>query len=130
MVEVEKIMKSLNVTKEEALEIIAYDKEVDKMSVREAESDLSQEQKAILKKMRSTGTKEKKAPTIYKLDNEKGKRSKKKNETKADLIKALAEFLKQYECLDVTITNAERQITFGKDGNNYDLTLIQKRQKK
>ena len=69
-----------------------------------------------------------------KVEHQKGKgnRSQRKpNEVKESIIKELAEFLREdaqgqlYE--EVTITNANRMITFIVNGKSYDLTLIEKR---
>jgi hypothetical protein len=60
------------------------------------------------------------------LDNTGEKRSRKKNDTKADLIAKFAELLEE-TAENVEITNAERQIAFTVGENKYELTLTQKR---
>ena len=89
------------------------------------------EHEKIARKYAKTGTR--KAPTVYKLDNEGGKRSRKENPTKASIISELAKFLEhdsENACVEVNITNKERQIAFKIGENAYELTLVQKRKPK
>ena len=118
-------MKKLGMTDEDIKELMGYDKEIDQG--KKGEYELTAEQQKISQEvMRTTG---KKKPTVYQLDNKEGKRSKKKNETKAGIIEKLANFLLE-NVENVEITNAERQIAFTMGENNYELTLVQKRQAK
>lgn len=119
MTEKEKLMTLLNLTEAEALEVIAYDKAVEKGKA--TEYGLTAEQKKVVSDMTKTGTR------IYNFSK---KREKKVNETKADLITYLAEKLTEWEVENIEIANAERQICFSVGGNKYDLTLTQKRKKK
>ena len=127
-------MRKLGMNDEEIKELMAYDKDVnaDKPKL---EHDLKGEKARIAQELtRTTGMKEKpkeekpaeKAPTVYKLDNTGGKRSRKKNDTKAELIAKFAELLEE-TAENVEITNAERQIAFTMGENSYELTLVQKR---
>lgn len=127
-------MRKLGMNDEEIKELMAYDKDVnaDKPKL---EHDLKGEKARIAQEItRTTGMKEKpkeeklaeKAPTVYKLDNTGGKRSRKKNDTKAELIAKFAELLEE-TAENVEITNAERQIAFTMGENSYELTLVQKR---
>ena len=77
----------------------------------------------MAKKMANAGTKK---PTVYKFDTKDKKR--KENPTKAGIIEYLSECLKDYD--NVVISNKERQITFSTAGENYELTLVQKRKPK
>ena len=118
-------MRKLGMTDEDIKELMNYDKDVEKGT--KGEYELTAEQQKVSQEvMRTTG---KKKPTVYQLDNKEGKRSKKKNETKAGLIEKLANFLLE-NAENVEITNAERQITFTMGENNYELTLVQKRKAK
>lgn len=111
---VEKLMKKLGCTREEALELIAYDKAVDKGA---DPYKLTPEQQKVAKKMCATGTKAK---------TEKVVKNHKKDAEKAEIISELAQFLT--EKVDfLEISNAERQIFFKIGENSYDLTLIKKR---
>lgn len=51
MEQVEKLMELLQCTEEQAKDIIACDKEIDKMTVAQCESDLSKDQKAFAKNL-------------------------------------------------------------------------------
>ena len=114
---IEEIMTLLQCTEEQAMDIIAKDKEIDKMSVRECESDLTQEQKASAKKARQGDRK----PTVYKFD----KRERKADLDKALLINELADAIGGVisQESDLTITNAERQIDFVYNGRKFRVVL-------
>jgi hypothetical protein len=93
--------------------------------------ELTAEQEKASKQARNSGTR--KAPTVYKLDNADGKRSRKENPTKAGIIAEIAKFLvenSENACENVEITNKERQIAFKIGENSYELTLVQKRKPK
>ena len=117
----EKLMRTLGCTEEEALDIIASDKAIDQG--KRVEFDLDPEREKMAKKMANAGTKK---PTVYKFDTKDKKR--KENPTKGGIIQYLYECLADYE--NVAITNKERQIAFSANGNDYELTLVQKRAKK
>lgn len=118
---VAKIMKSLKCSYEEAIQIIADDKEVDKMtSIKEVESDLTAEQKAVAKKSRQTGTKAK---------TESKPREKKADLAKAKLIKEVAKVLTELNA-EVEITNAEREINFQYGDRKFKILLTATREKK
>ena len=117
----EKLMRTLGCTEEEALDIIASDKAIDQG--KRVAFDLDPEREKMAKKMANAGTKK---PTIYKFDTKDKKR--KENPTKGGIIQYLYECLADYE--NVAITNKERQIAFSANGNDYELTLVQKRAKK
>lgn len=124
-----RIMEALHCTEEEAEQIMADDKEIDRG--KPMPFDLTADQEKIARKYAKTGTR--KAPTVYQLDNKGGKRSRKENPTKASIISELAKFLKddsENACVDVEITNKERQIAFKIGENSYELTLVQKRKPK
>lgn len=117
----EKLMRTLGCTEEEALDIIAQDKAIDQG--KRVEFDLDPEKEKMAKKMANAGTKK---PTVYKFDTKDRKR--KENPTKAGIIQYLYECLADYE--NVAITNKERQIKFCASGEDYELTLVQKRKAK
>lgn len=124
-----RIMEALHCTEAEAEQIMADDKKIDRGE--KMDFDLNTEQAKIAKKFTSTGTR--KSPTVYKLDNAGGKRSRKENPTKASIISELADFLIKHSenaCVNVEITNKERQIAFKIGDNSYELTLVQKRKPK
>ena len=124
-----RIMEALHCTEAEAEEIMKADKAIDRGEP--MPFDLTPEQEKVARKYAKIGSR--KTPTVYKLDNEGGKRSRKENPTKASIISELAQFLeKQSEnaCVEVTVTNKEGQITFKIGENSYELTLVQKRKPK
>lgn len=112
--EIQKMMKMLGCSEEEAREIVEADNAIDKG---EKLFELSPEQEKASKKARSTGTKK---PTIYNFDTTKKKR--KECPDKQHLINLLAESLK-IECQQVEVTNKERELTFEFNGIGYRLTL-------
>lgn len=127
--QIAKLMHILDCTEEEAKQIIADDKAIDRGE--KMPFDLDADKEKIAKQYTKTGTR--KAPTVYKLDNEGGKRSRKENPTKAGIIAELAKFLEEQSenaCINIEITNKERQIAFTIGENNYELTLVQKRKPK
>ena len=122
-------MKKLGLSEKEIQELIAADAAIDKGE--KMPFDLTEEQAKEAKKYTKAGTK--KAPTVYKLDNADGKRSRKENPTKAGIIAEIAKFLvenSENACENVEITNKERQIAFKIGENCYELTLVQKRKPK
>ena len=125
----ERIMRILDVSAEEADEILKADKAIDRGE--RVSFDLSPEQEKMAKKFANVDTKQRKKPTVYNLDA-RGK-ARKENPTKASIIAELAKFLTENSenaCEMVEITNKERQIAFKIGENAYDLTLVQKRKPK
>jgi hypothetical protein len=112
--EVQKIMKALGLTEQEAKEMLEADRKIDKG---EKLFELTPEQEKASKKARSTGTKK---PTVYNFDTAKKKR--KECPDKQHLVNLLAEALGT-ECQKIEITNKERELTFEFNGIGYRLTL-------
>lgn len=137
--QVEKLMKALDITEEEAHEVMAYDKVVDKSKVKDTlPYDLTEAQEKISKEMRKSRkeappkpvTKEKNGPTIYALDNTQGKRSKKANPTKASIISVIQKAIEEHGVENLEVENPERLLSFTVDGNPYTITLTANRKKK
>jgi hypothetical protein len=114
------LMKSLDCSREEALDIILYDEEVEDGTV--TRFDWTDEQKANKKEM------------ARKIDHKKMngvKRERKPNELKEAIVAELAELLSEeaqgqvYE--NVKVTNPNRMIAFSVNGKNFELTLVEKR---
>ena len=125
----ERIMRVLDVSAEEADEILKADKAIDRGE--RVPFDLSPEKEKLAKKFANVDTKKRKKPTVYNLDAQ-GK-ARKENPTKASIIAELAKFLTENSenaCEMVEITNKERQIAFKIGENAYELTLVQKRKPK
>lgn len=122
-------MQKMGLSEAEIAELIIADEAIEhgeKMPF-----DLPPDKLKEAQKFAKAGTK--KAPTVYKLDNENGRRSRKENPTKASIIAEIAKFLAEISenaCENVEITNKERQIAFKIGENAYELTLVQKRKPK
>ena len=112
--EIQKAMKVLGLSEQEAREMLEADRKIDKG---EKLFELSAEQEKNAKKARSIGTKK---PTVYNFDTAKKKR--KECPDKQHLVNLLAEAL-GVECQKVEITNKERELTFEFNGTGYRLTL-------
>ena len=122
-------MEKCGFSPEEIEDIIKSDEAIDKGE--RVYFDLDPEKEKEAKKFAKAGTR--KAPTVYKLDNTEGKRSRKENPTKAGIIAEIAKFLAENSenaCENVDITNKERQIAFKIGENCYEFTLVQKRKPK
>lgn len=121
--QIERTMKALEVTREEALEILAEDDEIDKGADLHP---LTAEQEKVVKKMRQADRK----PTVY---NWQKKRERKPNATKEGIVAEIATFLKEnsdFDTKDVEITNKNREITFQISDDTFTVTLVQKRKPK
>ena len=121
--------RKLGMTDAEMQEMFAADEAINKGE--KMDFDLSADKAKVAKEFTKIGTR--KAPTVYKLDNKDGKRSRKENPTKAAIIAELAHFLTENSenaCENVEIVNKERQIAFRIGENSYELTLVQKRKPK
>lgn len=112
------LMKTLDITGEEALELEGYDADV--TAGKKTEYDLTAEQQAVVSEM-------------TRADAEVGKRkgTRKPNELKEAIVREIAEFLSEdalgqmYEA--VAIANANRTITFSVGDKRFELNLIEKR---
>ncbi len=117
-----RIKAGLHCSDEEAREILAYDKKVDRDE--KTEYDLTAEQRKIAAKYTRAGTR--KAPTVYNFSQ----RKRKPNATKAGIIAELMEFLStnsQFSIEDLEAVKPERLIAFRVGENKFELTLTQKR---
>ena len=124
---IDRIIKGLKCSEEEAIEIYKADCEIDKG--KPMPFDLPKEKQKIVKQYTTTGTRERKNPTVYKFTT----RERKANPTKGGIIAELAEYLEKncgFATENVEITNKERQIAFKIGENDFELTLVQKRKAK
>lgn len=120
---IKRIQTGLKCSEEEAREIYAYDKAVDRGE--STEYDFTPEQEKASRKWARADRK----PTVYNLN----KRERKPNATKGAIIAALAAWLTEgagFEVEGLEITNAERQVKFSSAGETFELTLVQKRKPK
>jgi hypothetical protein len=119
----DRIIRVLGVTEAEANEILACDKKIEQGKER-MDFDLDPETEKMAKKFANVTTKKK--PLV--LENK--PRPRKENPTKASIISELAKFLEadsENACVNVEITNKERQIAFAIGDQKYELTLVAKR---
>jgi hypothetical protein len=117
--QVQKLMRVLGISEEEALQVIADDKAIDKG---EKLFEQTKEQKAVTKQMTATGTR--KTPTVYNFDTT--KRERKKDGTKEEFIANLAEYL-QTSVENVQILNPSKLISFTIGEDTFELDLKRKR---
>lgn len=104
------IMKKLNCTAEEALDVLETDKAIDKGA---KPFELTDQQKRISKQSRQ----------IARKPREQTNKAKREDNEKLEFMRKLVEFLKTSGASDVVVTNPERQVDFklphvDKDGNN------------
>lgn len=119
--QVERIMRNLKCSKEEAEQIIADDKAIDRGE--RMAFDISPEAEKQAKKFANTGTRQ--------TNGQKTERKRKENPTKEGIIQLLATFLQENDNFSaVNITNASRMIAFSCENDDFELTLVQKRKKK
>lgn len=109
-----KYMESLDITREEAIQLIADDVAVDKGAIL---FPLTAEQEKEAKKARQADRK----PTVYNFDTSKRKRA--ENTSKRFLIENLTDALQKAECTNLEITNPEREIIFFYEGVKYKIVL-------
>ena len=116
------LMKTLDLSREEALALMADDKAVDRGADLHP---LTAEQEKVAKKMRQADRK----PTAYKWTQ----RERKPNELKREIIDDLFTFLCENwpeVAKNGNIANIERQIDFQLNGESFSLTLTQHRKPK
>ena len=128
-----KTMQTLKLSREEAIEVLQFDEEVDKMTTKEATSDLTAEQKKNAKAAtKTTGDKRKRSYTFT-------KRERKPDLIKREIIETIARNLDR--CVfegeevdgsvdNVQIANPEKEITFAVYGDAYSLVLTKHRKPK
>ena len=106
-------MRRLGMTEEEIEQVIADDKRIDKG---EKLFELSAEQEKASKQARKADRK----PTVYNLDNTEGKRNKKADATKAEIMQKLLDCFDEYE---PQVINAEREFTFTYNERKFKIVL-------
>lgn len=114
--QIERIRIGLGVSRAEAEQIFADDKEIDKMSSG-WDNDLSQDQKKASASMRRTTSVE--AVNAY---GKKVKRERKADNEKAEVMEIISNALAD-KITDLTVVNAEREITFLYNGRKMKITL-------
>ena len=129
--QIKKMMDTLKISREEAIDLIREDEKVDKMTMSEVDSDLTAEQKKAKKDAtKTTGDKRKRAYTFT-------KRERKPDEVKREIIETIAQNLDRACCgenldhpQDIQIVKPEKEITFVLFGEEYSVTLTKHRKPK
>lgn len=107
------LMKSLDISKEEALDIIECDKRIDRG---EKLFEQSQEEKQVARQMSQTRSVDAYGKTRT--------RERKADADKGEIIKAIAETLAEKLLIgSLEITNAEREILFSLGGRKFKIVL-------
>ena len=113
---IEKLMKNLDLTEEEALELIASDDKVDRMKTSEVNADLTDAQRQASKKARSSGK-----TTVGKT---KVVREKKVDDDKVFLVKSFQNLLENLDNTEnVNVENDQKIITFTYNGRKFKIDL-------
>ena len=120
MEQIDRIMKTLRCSREEAEAIIAEDKRIDRGE--KVEFDLSEEEHRKAMKNANAGTR--------KTAEAKTARKARENPTKEGVIAQIAAFLGENGYNLVEITNKTRSIMFKIGEDAYEITLIAKRKPK
>ena len=118
-----KLMNTLDISEQEAKEVLAYDRAIDQG--KPTPYDFTPEQEKNTRKFRQAERKR----TAYNFT----KRERKPNATKGGLIQEFYEFLTEksgFSTENVEILNKERQIGFQIGEDKFELTLVQKRRPK
>lgn len=114
------LMKTLDCTEAEALDILQQDKAIDRGE--RVSFDLSKEDEKRAKKYANADTHKRSVNPVH--------RERKPNEQKEAIIAELFEILRQNPKIhaeNVEIANKNRQIVFSVGEKHYDLTLVEKR---
>lgn len=117
---ISQLMATLNCSREEALDVLRADAEID--GGKRVEFDLSKEEEKRAKKYANVDTHKK--PINFKP------RERKPNELKEKIVAEIAEILTKnanFEAKNVEITNKNRMIAFESEGKRFELMLVEKR---
>lgn len=115
---IKKNMEILGVSYEEALEIVEFDEETDKMTMKQLNDELTPEQKEAKKQATKTGTRI--------VTSAKKPRERKADDEKAEIIAKIAEIFGE----NAEIVNKEREICLKIGKNDYSITLTKHRKAK
>ena len=121
---IEYIMRTLDCSEQEALQLIEDDKAIDRMTkTAEIQSDLTQEQKKASKKARAVAKAPKaKAPTAYKWET---KKQKKRDNEKHNIIELFINALEgDTNVKDIKMLNEDREFEFLYNDRKIKVTLI------
>lgn len=113
---IERNMKILDISREEATQMLEDDKRIDKG---EKLFTLTPEQEKASKKARQADRK--KRTTVYKFDT--SKRKKPENKGKQNIVNALTSAVVGLGAENLNVTNNEREFFFELDGTKYKVVL-------
>ena len=113
---IERNMKILDISREEATQMLEDDKRIDKG---EKLFTLTPEQEKASKKARQADRK--KRTTVYKFDT--SKRKKPENKGKQNIVNALTSAVENLGAENLDVTNNEREFFFELDGMKYKVVL-------
>lgn len=113
---IERNMKILDISREEATQMLEDDKRIDKG---EKLFTLTPEQEKASKKARQADRK--KRTTVYKFDT--SKRKKPENKGKQNIVNALTSVVEGLGAENLDVTNNEREFFFELDGTKYKVVL-------
>ena len=117
--EIKKLMKTLDLTEQEAIDTWLTDNDY----------TTNEQVEKLTKKAKVNGTT--KIGARVNIENKKVVRERKENPTKAFIIEQLWQKLAEIDHIyNLKVENKEKLITFTYNGNDYKLDLVQKRQKK
>lgn len=117
--EIDNLMKTLELTEQEAIETWLDDNDY----------TTNEQVEELTKKAKANGTT--KICARVNVENKKVERERKENPTKALIIDQLWQKLAEIEHIsNLKVENKEKLITFSLNGNDYKLDLVQKRAKK
>lgn len=117
--EIKKLMKTLDLTEQEAIDTWLTDNDY----------TTNEQVEELTKKAKANGTT--KIGARVNVENKKVVRERKENPTKAFIIDQLWQKLAEIDHIyNLKVENKEKLITFTYNGNDYKLDLVQKRQKK
>lgn len=117
--EIDNLMKTLELTEQEAIETWLDDNDY----------TTNKQVEELTKKAKANGTT--KIGARINVENKKVERERKENPTKALIIDQLWQKLAEIEHIsNLKVENKEKLITFSLNGNDYKLDLVQKRAKK
>jgi hypothetical protein len=114
--DIQKTMTKLDLTREEAIAMLQEDEMIDKMSVKEAQSDLSAEQKKAIKSAAAVGAKKRTAV----------KRERKVDKVKKEIINCVRVLLEGMGAIAEPLKN-ETDLHFTFKGDSYSVKLIKHR---
>lgn len=117
--QIQLFMKKLDLTREEAIQLIADDKALNKADCKLGL--LTTEQEKVSKSMRKSSTKPK-SDEVVNAYGKKQTRVKKTNQEKAELINILTEALAAIGA-EISIDNPERLFDFNYNGTHYRITM-------